>query len=236
MKGMKGRAVAKPQVSLDWHDIHRRLEAARTAIEQGESLSAEDVRQVLRARARALAQEPESAQKSESTIEVVEFVVAQETYAVESRFAREVAPISELTPVPGTPAHVLGIINVRGQLLFVIDIKRFFDLPEKGLTDLNRIVIVHSETVGFGILADQIVGARTIALDELQTSLPTLTGIREEYLKGISADRTVVLDADRLLSDRNILVHESMAQAIPLGEMPPQEFSAQEIPVPETAM
>jgi purine-binding chemotaxis protein CheW len=152
---------------------------------------------------------------------------------VESRYAREVAPISELTPVPGTPAHVLGIINVRGQLLFVIDIKRFFDLPEKGLTDLNKIVIVHSETIGFGILADQIVGARTIDVDALQTSLPTLTGIREDYLKGITADRTVVLDAERLLSDRNILVQEAMAQAIPLKE--PQEYSAQKMPVPEIA-
>lgn len=235
MKGTKGRAVAKAKVNLDWDEIHRRLDAARTAIERGGSLSVEDSRQVLRARARALAQEPELAQKPGTTIEVIEFVVARETYAVESHYAREVAPISELTPVPGTPAHVLGIINVRGQLLFVIDIKRFFDLPEKGLTDLNKIVIVHSETIGFGILADQIVGARTIALDELQTSLPTLTGIREEYLKGISADRTVVLDAERMLSDRNILVQEAMAQMTPLREMPPKE-AAQEIPVPETAM
>ena len=236
MKDARRGTVAKARVELDWSEIHRRLEAARTAIERGGSLSAEDSRQVLRARARALAKEPESAQKPENIIEVIEFVVARETYAVESHYAREVAPISELTPVPGTPAHVLGIINVRGQLLFVIDIKRFFDLPEKGLTDLNKIVIVHSETIGFGILADQIVGARTIALDELQATLPTLNGIREEYLKGISADRTVVLDAERMLSDRNILVQEDMSQAIPSGEVLSQEFATQEIPVPETAM
>jgi purine-binding chemotaxis protein CheW len=45
-------------------------------------------------------------------------------------------------------------------------------------------------------------------MSELQTSLPTLTGIREEYLKGIAKERTVILDAEKLLSDKSIVVHE----------------------------
>lgn len=60
----------------------------------------------------------------------------------------------------------------------------------------------------FGILADAIIGARNIVVSELQTSLPTLTSIREEYLKGITKERTVILDAQKLLSDKSIVVHE----------------------------
>jgi len=97
---------------------------------------------------------------------------------------------------------------VRGQILSVLDIKKFFELPEKGLTDLNKVIILSADGMEFGILADAIAGARTVAVGELQTSLPTLTGIREEYLMGITKDLTVILDAKKLLSDKSIVVHE----------------------------
>jgi purine-binding chemotaxis protein CheW len=62
----------------------------------------------------------------------------------------------------------------------------------------------------FGILADEILGVQDILLGDLQPSLPTLTGIREEYLKGITREHVVLLDADKLLSDKNIMVREEV--------------------------
>jgi purine-binding chemotaxis protein CheW len=93
-------------------------------------------------------------------------------------------------------------------MLSVIDIKKFFDLPEKGLTDLNKLIVLDSGAMRFGILADAIVGVRHIPLAEIQPSLPTLTGIREKYLKGVTAGRTVVLDAEKLIADEKIIVQE----------------------------
>jgi len=106
---------------------------------------------------------------------------------------------------------VLGVINVRGQILSVIDIKKFFDLPEKGLTDLNKVIIVNSDSMQLGVLADVILGVREIAEEDIQPSLPTLTGIRAEYLIGVAKERLVVLDARKLLSDGNIVVQEEVA-------------------------
>jgi purine-binding chemotaxis protein CheW len=100
------------------------------------------------------------------------------------------------------------MINVRGQILSVIDIKRFFDLPEKGLTDLNKVIILHNDVMEFGILADVIVGVRQIPLRDIQTSLPTLVGIREEYLKGVTRERLVILDAEKLLRDKRLIIQE----------------------------
>lgn len=210
MKRNNGNTTATPLATVDWHAIHHRLEAARAAVERGEILSPENARAVLRSRAMELAREPQSARQHDDTFEVIEFVVANETYAVESQHVREVFPLKELTPVPGMPVHVLGIVNVRGRILFVIDIKKFFGLPERGITDLNRIVILQADDAELGILADVIVGTRTIALQDLQVSLPTLTEIREEYLKGIGLDRAVVLDAARLLADPSILAQEQV--------------------------
>jgi purine-binding chemotaxis protein CheW len=110
--------------------------------------------------------------------------------------------------VPCTPPFVLGLINVRGQIMSVIDLKKFFDLPEKGLTDLNKVIIVSDDKMEFGILADNVLGVRSLPLAELQPALPTLTGVREEYLKGVTRERTVILDGKKLLGDRKIVIHE----------------------------
>ena len=118
--------------------------------------------------------------------------------------------MKELTPLPCTPPFVLGIVNVRGRILPVLDLKKFFDLPEKGLTDLHRIILVRGNDLELGLLADVIVGVRSIPADSLQPSLPTLTGVRSDYLKGVTAERLVVLDLARILADPKIIVHEEV--------------------------
>lgn len=195
---------------FDWREVQRRLEVARTAIEQSWAPDAEAVKQILKTRAQALAREPEKAEAGDDTIEVVEFILAYEQYAVETRHVREIYPLEHLTPLPCTPAFVFGIVNVRGEILSVIDLKKFFDLPEKGLTDLNKVIVLRSEQMVFGILADSVVGARRVRVADIQPSLPTLTGVREAYLKGVTAERTVILDAEKLLADENIIVQEQV--------------------------
>ena len=157
-----------------------------------------------------LAQEPVREEAAQEALEVVEFLLAYERYGIESSYVHEVYPLKELTPLPGTPPFILGVINVRGQLLSVIDLKKFFDLPERGLTDLNRVILIHNDHMEFGLLADAILGVRAIPLTDLQPSLPTLTGIREEYLRGVTGERVVILDAEKLLSDRKMIVQEEV--------------------------
>ena len=200
---------SKPAL-VDWREVERRLEAARAAAERVWAPSPEETKRILKARAEALAREPKPTQAADAHLEVVEFLLAYERYAVESRHVREVYPLENLTPLPCTPPFVLGIVNVRGEILPVIDIKKFFDLPEKGLTDLNKVIVLRSDSMLFGILADAIVGVRSVPLADIQPSLPTLTGLREDYLKGVTPDRTVIFDAEKLLADERIVVEEQV--------------------------
>ena len=166
--------------------------------------------QILRARAQALARPPADTPAAGTLLEVLEFRLAQERYALETRYVREVYPLKDLTPLPCTPPFVIGIVNVRGRILPVIDLKKFFDLPEQGVTDLHRIIVIEGNEMDFGLLADATVGLRSIPVDSVQFSLPTLTGIRSEYLKGVTADRLVVLDVARILADPKIIVDEEV--------------------------
>ena len=192
----------------DWSELHRRLEMSRSAMQQRLSPGIEERRTILRARARFLAQERKGEKELPQSLEVVEFLLASEHYGIELTYIREIHALTEFTPLPGTPAFVLGLTNVRGQILSVIDIKKLFDLPEKGLTDLNKIIVVRTHQMELGILADAVLGVRAIARNEFRTSLPTLTGIRAEYLKGITKDPLVVLDVATILSDERIVVND----------------------------
>jgi purine-binding chemotaxis protein CheW len=175
-----------------------------------ELLSSPTAAQILHTRAQALARPQERAPAAETLLEVLEFRLAQERYAVETGHVREVYPLKELTRLPCTPPFVLGIVNVRGRILPVFDLKKFFDLPDQGLTDLHRIIVVRGDDLEFGLLADVIVGVRSIPVATLQTSLPTLTGIRADYLKGVTPESIVVLDLPRILSDPKIIVDDEV--------------------------
>lgn len=192
-----GVVEAKP---VDWKEVHRRLERVQGAIDRALNPSGEEKRRILKARAEALAREP-AEEKDEPSLAVVTFLLASETYGLESRWVREIFPPRELTPLAWNPSFVAGIVNVRGRILPVIDIKKLFDLPEKGLTDLNKVLVIQVGDLELGILADQVLDMRSIRLGLIQPSLPTLTGIREEYLKGVTAERLVILDAEKILSD-----------------------------------
>jgi len=192
---------------IDWSAIHRRIEAINTSITKGFSPSPEDRKRILRARADFLARQPGREQAGD-TLEVVEFILANERYGIESGYVREVYPLKDYTPLPCTPPFVIGLLNVRGRIISVIDIKKFFEMPGKGISDLNKVIIIHDYNMEFGILADSIIGIRDIALRDIQPPLPTLTGIREDFLKGITMERVVILDAKKLLADKKIIVHE----------------------------
>lgn len=165
---------------------------------------------ILKDRARNLAQEPEKKTAADEYLEVLEFLLANEKYAIESSCVQEVYPLRELTTLPCVPPFILGIINVRGRMISVIELKKFFELPEKGITNLNKVIILSTDEMEFGILADAILGVKAVPVSEIQPSLPTLTGIREEYLRGVTKDSVVILDAKRLLSDKKIVVHEQV--------------------------
>src|SRR5664279_5629709 len=111
-------------------------------------------RELLKARAIEMAKEPELKKGFSPIVQLIAFSLGAETYGLESAYIREVYPLKDFTPLPGVPAFILGIINVRGQIMPVVDLKKLFNLPEQGITELNKVIILHDDQMEFGILAD----------------------------------------------------------------------------------
>lgn len=171
----------------------------------------DSVAAVLQERARKLAAEQPDGRTGEE-IEILVFQLAWESYAVETGFVREVYPLKDLTPVPCTPAFVLGIINLRGELCPVIDLKRLFGLPDSGITNATSAVILHDSTMEFGLLADVIVGVQMLGTVELLPPPATLSGINVSFLKGVTRDRLAVLDARSILAHPALIVNQQVGE------------------------
>ena len=210
MNQKKQTILSNAAQAIDWAAIHLRMDKMRESLERGLVPTEEDKKNILKARAKILGHESTKRETADESLEVVTFLLANETYGIESSFVREAYPLKDLTPLPCTPGYVYGIVNVRGQILSVIDIKKLFDLPEKGLTDLNKVIVLQNDFMELGLLADAMVGVRSVPVREIEPSLPTLTGIRSEYLKGVTQDRLIILDAGKFLSDKNLIVHEEV--------------------------
>lgn len=164
---------------------------------------------ILKERARVLARPSEMRESLRVGSEFLEFVLAQEKYAIEACHIREVYPLKRLTSVPCTPDFVLGIINLRGQICSVIDIKKLIGLPDTALTDSSKVIVVFHEDVELGILADKIIGVRKLLLSSIKDDLLFDRG-KGEYLSGVTLERVAILDIAKLLTSDGLLVHEEV--------------------------
>jgi purine-binding chemotaxis protein CheW len=208
---MKREKSHKARQAIDWDSVRHRLAETEAALAREFAPEPAESAAILRRRAAELAREP-PAEEGGERLELLEFVLAGEHYALEFSYVREVCQLKELTPLPCVPPFVLGITNVRGQIISVLDFKRFFDLPRAGLSDLNKVIFLADEAMEFGLLADAIVGLRQLPKSALQPPLPTLSGIRADYLKGVTAQRLIVLDAARVIHDEALVVDQEAGQ------------------------
>ena len=188
-----------------WSQLRERLAEFERRIDQEFSADPGEHQERLALRTREWARSVEET-RPDSLIELLSFTLGEELYAIETVHVGAVLPLPHFTPLPGTPSFVLGIVNVRGHIVSVLDLRVFFELPIEGLSDKNYLVVLRNQEMEFGLLADRIRGIEQIPRDSLQAGLANLTGIRANYLLGVTAEQTTVLDGTRLLGDPNLRI------------------------------
>lgn len=155
-------------------------------------------RTLLEERAIQLARVPVAPPRPGEVLELVGFVLAGERYGIETRFVREVARLVRFTPVPGTPGFVLGVTNLRGEILALFDLRQLLGVDSPGVTDLGRIVVLGDQRREFGLLADaasEILYVPGAALAQSETVWA------RAYVRGVSPDGVIVLSGEALLID-----------------------------------
>ncbi|RPI35806.1 MAG: chemotaxis protein CheW [Methanoregulaceae archaeon] len=179
-----------------------------TGTRETASATDESVRRILAERAKKIAV-PEAEPAETGIVEVLRFQLAYQEYALEMRYVREVILTGEITPVPGAPAYISGICAVRGQIISLVDLRVLLSLPEKGLTDLNRVIVMTDGHITFGILADTISGIGTIPSSLILMPEPVRVPSWKKYLKGYVHSSLIVLDAAAILADPALIIEDS---------------------------
>ncbi len=134
------------------------------------------------------------------------FFVDNETYAVGALQTQEVLQQNQVTPVPGAPPHILGVINVRGDIVTVVDTRTVIGCPRAEATKQTRIVLidVHNETLG--LLVDSVVEIVSIKDSEVEPTASAVGG--HDYVMGVYYHQeklTILLSVDKLLSKDEVI-------------------------------
>ncbi len=137
------------------------------------------------------------------TIQVVSFKLGSEEYGVDIAQVQEINRMVAVTHVPRAPQFMEGVINLRGQLIPIIDLRTRFAMPRAEHTKNTRIVVTEIGTKRVGMVVDSVSEVLRLPVDQIEDAPDMLTGVDTEYIRGVGKveDRLIILlDLGRIIS------------------------------------
>ena len=140
----------------------------------------------------------------DEVLQWVTYKLGEETYGINVMQVQEVLRHTEIAPVPGAPDYVLGIINLRGNVVTVIDTRSRFGLPPTDISDNTRIVIIESDEQVVGILVDSVAEVVYLRASEIDSAPNVGTEESAKFIQGVSnrdGQLLILVDLNKLLND-----------------------------------
>lgn len=146
----------------------------------------------------------ENESTNDEVLQWVTFQLEDETYGVNVMQVREVLRYSEIAPVPGAPNYVLGIINLRGNVVTVVDTRTKFALTQAEVTDNTRIIVIESDAQVVGILVDSVAEVVYLKTSEIDTTPSVGADESAKFIQGVSnrnGNLLILVDLNKLLTE-----------------------------------
>jgi len=141
---------------------------------------------------------------NDEIIQWVTFRLDDEKYGIRVMQVQEVLRMTEIAPVPGAPEYVLGIINLRGNVVTVIDSRKRFGLAEAEIDDSTRIVIIEADKHVVGILVDSVAEVVDLRTSEIDAAPNVGNDDSSKYIQGVHSrdnELLILVDVNKLLTD-----------------------------------
>ncbi|GLX84697.1 chemotaxis protein CheW [Thalassotalea loyana] len=141
---------------------------------------------------------------NDEVLQWVTFKLDSETYGINVMQVQEVLRHTEIAPVPGAPGYVLGIINLRGNVVTVIDTRARFGLEAGEVTDNTRIVIIEAEKQVIGIMVDSVAEVVYLKASEIDIAPNVGNDESAKFIQGVSnrdGELLILVDLNKLLTD-----------------------------------
>jgi purine-binding chemotaxis protein CheW len=144
----------------------------------------------------------------ETEMKAIVFQIKDEEYGVDVHQVRSIERLQEITRVPRTPVFVKGVINLRGVVTPVIDLRSRFDLEETKATDETRIIIVNANDLEVGMIVDSANDVIDVPSDSVEQAPKVVGGIDAEYLDGVAKLEKrllILLNLEKVLNPEEII-------------------------------
>jgi len=135
------------------------------------------------------------------------FVLGGEEYGIEIRHVTEIIGIQSITEVPDMPAHVKGVINLRGKVIPVMDVRLRFGMPERPYDDRTCIVVINIDGQAVGLVVDRVSEVLDIPKDDIEPPPAVKKGEESRFVQGmgkVGDEVKILLDARKLLYDGEV--------------------------------
>lgn len=142
--------------------------------------------------------------QDDKVLQYVTFRLDEETYGIDVMQIQEVLRYTEIAPVPGSPDYVLGIINLRGNVVTVIDTRRRFGLADAEMTDATRIVVMESDSQVMGVLVDSVAEVVYLKASEIETAPNVGNEESARFIQGVcnkNGELIILVEFEKMLSD-----------------------------------
>ena len=204
---------------FDWEHVRQQLAEASRKVAEAATLKPAEKKELLDKRAHDLARVPLQQFDQQEDLELVEFRLGKQSFAIESRFVSEVIRPNFMTRVPGADSYVIGVTNLRGEILTVLDLSEFFGaamIPASegeeagGDEDKNAmpVIVLGSARGEFGVIADVVDQVTILPAGDILPNPPSLTGRASEYVRGVTAEAQLILNGEALLSDETLIIDQ----------------------------
>jgi len=137
----------------------------------------------------------------------ITFTLGKEEYAIEIRYVVEIVGLQKITELPDMPEFVRGVINLRGEVFPIIDVRRRFNMQEIPYTDRTCIIIVSIEDTSIGLIVDEVSEVLDIKPENISGSPKTVSRSRGKFIKGIgkvNEEVKIILDIEKILSEEEL--------------------------------
>ena len=155
----------------------------------------------------AMIQASKNNPKSETTMELATFYVGDALCGMDILKVQEINKLMELTKVPQAPEYVMGIMNLRGQIVTIIDLCKKLGLPSADVNDESRNIIVSSKGEHIGLLTERISDVVGIDWEKVEPPPANIGGVQGRFFKGVlkTEDRLIgILDVEEVLKDEQL--------------------------------
>lgn len=145
--------------------------------------------------------------QDDELLQLVTFSIGEEEFGVDILKVQEIIRTMEITKVPRAPEFVEGVINLRGKVIPIIDLRRRFGLSSKDHDKHTRIIVIEINNMIVGFVVDSVSEVLRIPAGTVEPPPPVVAGMESEYISGVGKlqDRLLILlDLDRLLSSEDL--------------------------------